>query len=499
MKYRHSLSLLLAALLLASVGCGGGSPAADTTAASGGDTTTAPVTELAPDLPAYDGGGADFTILAKMEGTETGRWTAQDVWVEDQNGEVINDAVWKRNRTLEDKYNIVLKREFMPISGQYSYNMFNELARIIMAGDDAYDIVMPTIQDAALLARAGMLYDLRENGNVDLSMPWWSQMFDEETALDGKSYYANGDICMSFIRASYCMLFNKSLIEDYKLEDPYELVEKGEWTMDKVLELSEAFATDTNGDGEYTSADNVGLGVLNNHVEVFFTSAGCKFVEYDGNELTFVADKERTINVLENILKFYTVEKNVLCFTKRERVAEEHIAAGVGHVEWAAGAFESGKLMILAGTMNNVPSMRNMDADFGILPYPKYNEEQDSYYTYVQTWASGCAAIPVTADENASSIILEDMAYYSSKTIMPAYYETALKTKYARDDESQAMLDLLCDTRTVDIGNLYNVGKLVSTLTTNINNGEGNFVSLMAGLKSTIEGELEEINEAYNE
>ncbi|MBO5219196.1 MAG: extracellular solute-binding protein, partial [Clostridia bacterium] len=167
----------------------------------------------------------------------------------------------------------------MPIGGQYSYNMFNELTRIIMAGDDAYDIIMPTIQDAALLARDGMLYDLRKNGNVDLSMPWWSQMFDEETALDGKSYYANGDVCMSFIRASYCMLFNKSLIEDYKLEDPYELVEKGEWTMDKVLELSEAFATDTNGDGEYTSADNVGLGVLNNHVEVFFTSAGCKFVE----------------------------------------------------------------------------------------------------------------------------------------------------------------------------------------------------------------------------
>ncbi|MBO5219197.1 MAG: hypothetical protein J6C52_07195 [Clostridia bacterium] len=101
MKYRHSLSLLLAALLLASVGCGGGSPAADTTAASGGDTTTAPETELAPDLPAYDGGGADFTILAKMEGTETGRWTAQDVWVEDQNGEVINDAVWERNQKLE--------------------------------------------------------------------------------------------------------------------------------------------------------------------------------------------------------------------------------------------------------------------------------------------------------------------------------------------------------------------------------------------------------------
>ena len=149
--------------------------------------------------------------------------------------------------------------------------------------------------------------------------------------------------------------------------------------------------------------------------------------------------------------------------------------------------------------MNNVPSMRDMTTDFGILPYPKYDENQTDYYTYVQTWASGCAAIPLTClDINASSIIMEDMTYLSSQYVTPAFYETALKNKYARDNESQEMLDLICETRTCDIGNLYNIGGLVSLLTNNINAGKGDFVSTITSLESSIEKTLDEINELYS-
>ena len=60
------------------------------------------------------------------------------------------------------------------------------------------------------------------------------------------------------------------------------------------------------------------------------------------------------------------------------------------------------------------------------------------------------------------------------------------------------MLDLICETRTCDIGNLYNIGGLVSLLTNNINSGKGDFVSTITSLESSIEKTLDEINELYS-
>lgn len=498
-KSRRCLSGILLISILAAVGCGS-QPQNVSDVKTDTDSSTTEVTEtteLVPDLPEYDGGGRDFTILAKMEGNMSGRWTALDAYIEEQTGDIVNDAVYDRNLAIESKYNVNIKADYMAMGGEYSYTMYKEISKLVMAGDQTYDIIMPTIQDAALLARDGMLYDLATIGNVNLKNPWWSQQFNEDVNIGGRSYYADGDICMSFIRASYCVLFNKSIIEDYKIDDPYQVVLDGSWTMDNMLKMAAVYANDINGDGVFNAADNVGVGVLNNHTAVFYTASGNKFVTYDENDgFTFTGGSERSINVLENILKIYTSDDIVINFADASKRLASH--AGMDQVTAAATVFEAGNLLFLAGTMNNVPSMRNMETDFGILPYPKYDEAQEKYYTYVQTWASGCAAITLSCpDSEASSIILEDMAYYSSKLITPAYYETALKTKYTRDDESQEILDMICANRTCDLGNLFNVGGLISALTNSINNKQGNFTSLIASKESNINETLEEITELY--
>ena len=495
-----ALSVILMISILAS--CGAGSVSSDTTAGnSGSDNVSeseAATTELKPDLPEYDGKGREFNILGKMEGDMSGRWTALDLYVEEQNGDTVNDAVYDRNIAIESKYNVDIKATYMSIGGQYSYAMYSEITKLMMAGENEYDFIMPTIQDAALLARDGLLYDLNTVGNVDLTKPWWNQQFNSDVNIGGKSYYGNGDICMAFIRASYCILFNKQIVEDYGVTNPYEMVEDGTWTIDNMLIEAAKFASDTNGDGSYTAADNVGLGVLDNHVEVFYSASGNKFVTYDdkNDKFTFTGGSERSIGVLEKILKIYTSDDNVICFTNKSKWSPE---LSGDHVNAAAQTFEAGRLLFLAGTMNNVPTMRGMETDFGILPYPKYDEEQAKYYTYVQTWASGCAAIPINVkDLNASSIILEDMAYYSKQYVTPAFYDTALKGKYARDNESLQMLDLICENRTCDIGNLFNIGKLISGITSNINAGTGNFASLIASKQSEIDETLAEITELYS-
>lgn len=211
-KSRRCLSGILLISILAAVGCGS-QPQNVSDVKTDTDSSTTEVTEtteLVPDLPEYDGGGRDFTILAKMEGNMSGRWTALDAYIEEQTGDIVNDAVYDRNLAIEIKYNVNIKADYMAMGGEYSYTMYKEISKLVMAGDQTYDIIMPTIQDAA---------------------------------------------------------------------------------------------------------DNVGVGVLNNHTAVFYTASGNKFVTYDENDgFTFTGGSERSINVLENILKIYSSDDIVINF-----------------------------------------------------------------------------------------------------------------------------------------------------------------------------------------
>ena len=93
---------------------------------------------------------------------------------------------------------------------------------------------------------------------------------------------------------------------------------------------------------------------------------------------------------------------------------------------------------------------------------------------------------------------MEAAAYYASQMITPAYYNVALKTKYARDDESQQMLDIIYENRWCDLGNLYNVGEVLTGMTSLVTTGKNTFASMMAKKESQIESTLEAINEALN-
>ena len=98
-------SALLAVLTLASVvSCGGGDTGAKTTdAVSGGETTAAvteaPEPEFIDGLGEYDFGGEDYNMLIR-------EWKIKDLFVEESIGEVYNDAVYERNRKIEERFNI---------------------------------------------------------------------------------------------------------------------------------------------------------------------------------------------------------------------------------------------------------------------------------------------------------------------------------------------------------------------------------------------------------
>jgi len=115
-------------------------------------------------------------------------------------------------------------------------------------------------------------------------------------------------------------------------------------------------------------------------------------------------------------------------------------------------------LWLYAG-MDRVTTLRTFDFNFGILPNPKFDENQSDYYNHVHAWCTTAVSIPVSSENpERTGMILEALTGESYYTLRPAYYDVSLKTKFMRDDESGEMLDLIFRTRCYDLGHVYNWG-----------------------------------------
>jgi len=498
---KRTLSFCLAALLLtasmASCGSGDTTQTVDTTGAVA-DTAATETAEPAYVPATVDMGGREFHILSKMEGDESGRWTAEDFKIEEADGDVVNDAIVERNNLLEEQFNCDIVNHFEPMGNLFSYTLYGTISKLVQAGDTMYDFMMPPIQDSAKLASDGMLWDLTMFDSINLDQPWWNQVFDEATSIGGKSYYANGDISLTFMRAAYAILFSKNVLSKYDMDSPYSLVTDGKWTIDALMGMARSAAEDINGNGYMDSEDNIGMAMLYNSGEAFYAATGVKLVTVEDGKLTWTGDSAKSIAVMEKIYQIYDEKQTTINCDTASLMSGSYTT--MTNVDRGASFLSTDKTLFLFGTMNNVPLMRDMDGDFGILPLPKFDENQERYYSYVHTWSASAATIPITAQNpEETALFMEAAAYYASQMITPAYYDVALKTKYARDDESQKMLDIIYENRWCDLGNLYNVGEVLTGMTSLVTSGKNSFASMIASKESNIEATLEQINEAFLE
>lgn len=89
-------------------------------------------------------------------------------------------------------------------------------------------------------------------------------------------------------------------------------------------------------------------------------------------------------------------------------------------------------------TLDAVEDLRAIESDFGILPMPKYNAQQDSYKSHVQQNYSSAMSIPnVVTDYELIGKVLEEMVYQSMLTVKPTNIDIPLGSKYIRDPESR--------------------------------------------------------------
>ena len=422
-----------------------------------------------------DFGGYEFKMMLRDEQY----YNSKDMYAEQETGDPINDAVYKRQTEIESMFNIKIKPMWVPYGSQSS-----SIKKSVLAKDGAYDSITTSYEYSYVAAQAGYLVNLAGVKGLDLSKPWWDQSILKETSIMNKIYYATGDITVVSNDGTWIMMFNKDLQKKYGLPDMYQLVKNGDWTLDKLVELCKGVTADLNGDGKITKDDQVGMATTSDSIRSFFFSTGSRVLAKDKNDIPVLAFQ--TDNVVTNFQKIFDI------FRGPDNTVM--LADDVGGWQVTQAAFLESRALFYAEVMFHLSSLRNMDTDFGVVPLPKANKEQTGYYTNIHRYASAAVSIPVGAsdEDNAKTgAILEAMAYEGFKYLTPAYYDISLKTKYARDDESSEMLDIILSGRSADLGYVGNLGGFLEGIV-------GDVVKKKSEFASTIEKNLPKLNTALD-
>ena len=447
---------------------GGGKPAVDTTEA----LTSAETTDYLASLPNTDLSGMELRILGVDYDTR------RNFPLESENGELVNDALYARNRAVEERHNVTISCTSEASDGPVN----TKVKASVSAGDDAYDIIISTISGSmADLGTGKCLYNLLDVPYIALEEGWWSREFAANLTLGGKLYYTLSDFAPMKFYAPYVMCFNSKLAADRNLGDIYGMVIDGKWTNDVLSKMTKDVAYDLDGDGEMTSADFWAYAHVKTAITTYahYTGSGMQLNTLDGGLPVVELDTDKSVKVIEAISQYLGSD----CIAYKD-MAETY------------NMFVEGRALFFGNSTSNVIAyFRSMEDDFGIIPVPKYDESQEKYYSYINTWVRGGVGVPATCTKiEEVGLLLEVLSYMSYGEVRDALFETTMKQKVARDDTAGVILDMVFDNSYIDLNGVYDFGGSASTIYKAVMEG-AEFMSGYAAAKDKISAAVDKLIE----
>lgn len=416
-------------LAMSSVACSGDTAETESQNDTSAQTETAetvPETDYYGNIP--DGITFDGYVFNALKYDFSGQWNIY-LAPEETTGEVLNDAAYQRNAEVEELLDITVTET---IDG----NSESSFRTAVMAGEgETYDLLcFWSPGNRSYFLSENLVYDWQALDNMDLTAPWYNQTANTAYNIAGKQYFGVSDYTFP-AQQHFRMLFNKELMKDLGKEYPYEAVHNGEWTYDLMLEYTKDVYSDLNGDGQATDADRYGMG-LNAH----FAAA----IPLNSGELPVACgDEGFLINLYsERIVKI--VEE-----VQKTRTNPDFFYAG-GNEHYTL--FQEGRALFEC--FGSSPDLlRDIEFDFGYLPYPKFDETQEDYVVWS---AGGMMSVPITLTDPArTGTILEALSAGSSKYVKDAFISQYVENKILRDEDSQIIYRMMRDKATYDVS--YNI------------------------------------------
>ncbi len=491
-KFKRLLAMLLVILMVLPVlvACGGDGESED----DGDENITTTKTEsIVPDDVTFS--GETFTILCR----EDNAWGEHvyEIAADEDATELVNEAVYKRNLEVEERFELEELKAY-PIPGQWDAkeDFTNTFRNSILSDSGAFDLIM---SHQAYMALDPSLNELYYNyyelpyikDNLDAS--YYYQNIVDQMTINDQLYFLVGDYSLTFWEYTYVLYFNKVLAENNNVEDLYALVKDGKWTFDKMLEIAKGKWTDLDGNLYPGEEDTFGyVSDINNTPDAFEEHFVLPLTKRDESDnIVFDVDEGKMVSMLEKFIEFKQSDDTWMKYLASDITVDQNPVDKI---------FREGRSLFYHATLERAQDFRGMETDFGIIPYPKWDEKQDDYYTHSQDGYS-VAVVPIDApNPDKSGAVLDVLSAISSETVIPAYYDMALKDKYSRDDDSGEMLDIIREGFSTSFNYFYsNALGCCGYLRNLINNDNSNFVSFYAVNSKGYERNLKQLYQAYEE
>lgn len=443
MKQKIAFGLLFSTLLLAACGTEGKKPENTTdeesvsVSDSGAETRTT-ADEVKDKYGSNDYGGYTFRILGFSPGEffyKKINTSANEIYYEEDTGDVLDSAVVKRNQQTEQLLNIEIKPVF---SGSWTDG--EAMARkSIASNSDDFDAMLITLMGANTLAGSGLVMNLNDINAIDTSNIWWDQNIVENFTVNGKLYALTGAYNVFDDYAVPCIFYNQYMAEKNAVGDLPQLVRDGKWTIDTMTAAAKLSTLDVNGDSVMDKDDSWG----------FMDNGGAGKHLFEGCDLTFAEKKEdgsfgvslgsaKAVSAAEKLYNL-VINSDILFQTKNAECVK---------------MFSEDRCMFYYELLGAINEFRNMDKDFGVLPLPKYDENQSRYTAVLNNiWCTALAVPSTTTDAERTGTVLETLAGFSVDTVNQALYGLVLGSKLVRDETTVEMLDYVFGSKTYDFGN----------------------------------------------
>lgn len=446
----------------------------------GGDTSvTDTVADYLDRLPDADYGNTDFNILIRTNK----KW---EMYADDINGQTVNDAVYNRNLRVAEKYKVRLN--MIDVAGDWNNreNFKKTVTASVLANDGMYDLVAGYMAYVPSLAVDGNFLDLNCIDTIDMSNVWWADGFVENNTVNGKLFYAVGDISLTMWDGLFSIFFNKDMAESHGVGNLYDAVRDKAWTLEKMLQLSTNIYSDSDSNADKSGGDTFGFVTYATGLRPMVYTSGLRICQVnDDGTAAMTLNGEKYIN-LYNTMYQALINTNDSFYTS---------------VSDGYKVFSEQRALFYTARNWDAESLRQLEVNFGILPFPLYDEAQENYISVTDDACSMFSVVTTAKNPEMSGRLLEALSAESASAIIPEYYDSILKYRNTTDEDSALMLDLLRETLFIDFGYVHSntIGGPFQFFSDALGTGQASITGVFKAQNISYQKKLDQMMQAYSE
>lgn len=416
------------------------------------------------------------------------------IWTEGYNGEIVNDAVYNRQLAVEERYNFGVK--FIPVTDNASA-FAREYQSIVSANDDMFDVAIASCDYQQSSVLGGYTMSWKDLDHVDLEHPCWNQSAINSLSIGDTVFYTMGDMTFDLMDYTYLIYFNKELCLDWGIteESLYDMVLSGKWTLSSMYTLTKDIYTDLDGNGKADTEDLYGI-TMN-------TLSGQGIFQNAADALTSYKDENGIPHIIDNTEKLASLIQRmyVILFESQGTYAVMgNTNTRKGNLGWwlmTSYKLANHQSLFSTGLFYELflDEYRDIDFSMGFLPLPKYDNAQERYQT-VCDYGGPFAIVPTTADTDMAGFCAQAFSAYGYELVRPAYYESALKRRYADSDKDAQIVDLIVEGITFDFQSVFTTSSVLSDM---MRDKSIDFASYWKKNEKAVKKKFDQIIDTFNE